>query len=719
MDRRVDMIAGPPPMRGIAPPDARLQLLEELIVADEVESCAEDCVEWLAEHTGAERVLCAVLIPPSAKITGLAAHGIDPLLVADFSVDAEDPAHPFVAVMQDGEAFSVVPKREAARVPQMGNRSFAVVPFGATSGEPDKPTGLLLIAPADPAAIPDAVWLARILSEKIVRLRMLGNATDADKQLHRERGILYSIINAVPDPILLTDAEGRMIVANSRAETYLVAGEGESEGRHRAVALNNMLFSAALSRTAIEGEEGERRELLLVHPSDGSDRLFELISSTGNHPTEPTGIVSVLRNVTDLRTATEQLEDNYRKLREAEVAARAERDRLDLIIDSVVDPIVVTDPSGAIVHMNAPAERLFTASSEEHGEDAVRVVRANDALFSSFLARLLISEPHQKLRGELLLTDPITGYPMPVEAISGIVKTEQGELTALVTILHDQREALEKAELYEQLKRASEQLEQKVRDATAELVRQNELLQRQHIELEQASNLKSQFLANMSHEFRTPLNAILGYTSMLLRSVYGEVPPAQGKGISRIEANARHLLTIINDILDIAKIEAGKMPVNVERFAIDEVVREVMAQVEPLKRDGLQIEARVSAKLPKISTDKQKLKQIVLNLLTNAIKFTPEGKITVLVKHDTRSGSTTVAVKDTGIGIAPADQDKIFEDFRQVDSSLSREYGGTGLGLSICRRLATMIGADIRLESTVGAGSTFTLVLPKRPPRRR
>lgn len=719
MDRRVDMMLGARQLRGIAPAEARLQLLEELLVADEVVACAEDCVEWLAEHTGAERVLCAALDPPSTSLVGIAGHGIDAASVAEFSIDTDDPGPSFSTVMQEGEPFYVVPKRDSARVPQMGNRSFAVIPFGATSGEPDKPTGLLMLAPADPAAMPDAVWLARILSEKLVRLRMLGNATDADKQLHRERGILYSIINAVPDPILLTDAEGRMIVSNSRAETYLVAGEGESEGRHRAVALNNMLFSAALSRTAIEADGGERRELLLVHPSDGSDRLFELISSTGNHPSEPTGIVSVLRNVTDLRTATEQLEENYRRLRGAEAISRAERDRLDLIIDSVVDPIVVTDPFGAIVHMNAPAERLFTASPAEHGEDAVRVVRANDALFSSFLARLLISEPHQKLRGELLLTDPITGHAMPVEAISGIVKSEQGELTALVTILHDQREALEKAELYEALKRASEQLEQKVKDATAELVRQNELLQRQHIELEQASNLKSQFLANMSHEFRTPLNAILGYTSMVIRGVYGEVPAAQSKGIARIEANAKHLLTIINDILDIAKIEAGKMPVHVERFAIDELINDVMAQVEPLKRDGLEFEIKVKGKLAKVTSDHQKIKQIVLNLVTNAIKFTPQGKILVTARHDAKSGRTTVSVKDSGIGIAPADQGKIFEDFRQVDSSLSREYGGTGLGLSICRRLASMLGAEISLESQVGKGSTFTLVLPKRPPRRR
>src|SRR5262249_6844068 len=159
--------------------------------------------------------------------------------------------------------------------------------------------------------------------------------------------------------ILLTDAEGRMIVANTRAEQYLAAGEGESEGRLRAVSLNNMLFSAALSRTAILGTESERRELILVDPLDGSDRLFEVLSPIANRPAVPPGFATVLKNVPALRPATKGPEENYRRLRFAEAAGRADRDRLDVIIDSVVDPILVTDPSGAIVHMNLPAERLF------------------------------------------------------------------------------------------------------------------------------------------------------------------------------------------------------------------------------------------------------------------------------------------------------------------------------------------------------------------------
>src|SRR5213594_3464994 len=353
--------------------------------------------------------------------------------------------------------------------------------------------------------------------------------------------------------------------------------------------------------------------------------------------------------------------------------------------------------------MNAPAEKLFAAASEAASEVLVRV-QSNDAHFSSFHANVLFASGTIRHTGEIGLVNPETGESFPVEAVAGKVFSQQGELIGIVTILHDLTQARERERLYAELKRASEQLEDKVREATAELVRQNELLRRQAFQLEQASALKSQFLANMSHEFRTPLNAILGYTNMLL----------QGKSLGRIDSSAQHLLALINDILDISRIEAGKMPIHVGEFAIADLVGEIVAEVEPIvSRTKLTLMREIDADLPSVETDRAKVKQVVINLLTNALKFTPEGWVKVAATYDRPSDRVVIAVSDTGIGIAEEDQARIFEDFTQADSSSTRAFGGAGLGLSISRRLVTMLGGQLTLTSKVGKGSTFTLSVPR------
>ena len=321
-------------------------------------------------------------------------------------------------------------------------------------------------------------------------------------------------------------------------------------------------------------------------------------------------------------------------------------------------------------------------------------------------------------RGEIALANPATGAPIPVEAIAGKVLSESGELTAVVTILHDRREALERARLFEQLKVGADELQMRVQAATAELATQNELLRRQAIELEQASRLKSQFLANMSHEFRTPLNAILGYTHMLLQGVAGDLAPHVKRQLQRIDSNGRHLLTIINEILDITRIEAGKMPMQISHVDLNELVPEVMMELDPvIARSRLSVVTTLSPEPLVIQSDRQKVKQIVVNLLSNALKFTHQGSIDVSVRRNPGERTASIAVADSGIGIAPEHHENIFEDFRQVDDSPSRQYGGTGLGLAICRRLAHALGGRITLHSAVSEGSTFTLTIPVDAPQ--
>jgi PAS domain S-box-containing protein len=698
---------------------ARLELLEYFLAHHEdLVQCAQASVDWLARWVGVRRAVCLALDAESSLLVGLAGHGVRSEDVELFSSSVSDESDPLVMALSRPRPTPFRGTRANGHVARtMPSTPLGVAgPFVAYplrgARTPEQAHGLLLVR-AGVDTHPDFAWLVSVLGHKMEQIRGRGSLAEELRRLQRERALFYTIINSVTDPILLTDTEGRLIVANARAERLFASSEEDNEGRRRAVELNNMLFSAALSRSVVDAP-AEARELLLVDPSDGSDLLFEVLSSTVEDPREGTGIVSVLRNITDLRRATEQIEENYQKVRVAEAAARAERDRLNLIIDSVADPIIVTDPGGATVLMNAPAEELFTVAVEAP-PSAQRYVQANDAHFSSFISGLLLGEsgPGEVRRGEIGLANPNTGDQIPVEAIAGKVTTETGELTAVVTILHDRREAIDRAMLFDQLQVASTELQMRVQSATAELATQNELLRRQAIELEQASRLKSQFLANMSHEFRTPLNAILGYTHMLLQGVAGELLPNVKRQLTRIDSNGRHLLTIINEILDITRIEAGKMPMQIVEFDLNQLVPEVMAELDPvISRSKLSVRHRLAEESPFVQSDRQKVKQIVVNLLSNALKFTHQGSIEVEVALNPPDRTVAISVTDTGIGIAREHHERIFEDFRQVDDSPSRQYGGTGLGLAICRRLANALGGRITLRSEIGEGSTFTLTIP-------
>ena len=692
--------------------EARLALAEFLLANTDLQASARRAVDWLAAHTEVEQAVVAVADPLSGQILLVAEHGVSASTIADFVLSRDNEGDPLVRALTSLEASYFERKGPTLHAPL--EAPFHAVPL--RSDEEQSTQGLLLVSASNHQLHPDVAWLARVLGRQVERL--LSRATLAETRFGQERMLLYSIINAVTDPILLTDIEGKLIIANTHAEKLFAAPEESSEGWRRAVSLNNMLFSAALSTSAMAHTDLARRELLLVDPLEGSDLLFELLSSRAKDERQGTYVVSILRNVTDLAHAKEEIEESYRTLRMAQAEVRDERHRLELIIDSVADPIIVTDPEGDIVLMNEPAERMFTVPPTP-SDVAQRRVRANGAHLTSFVSNVLTRSGESRYRGELQLTDPLTGRALPVEGLAGQILSEQGELIWVVTILHDLTEAIEKTRLYEQLKHASVELERKVQEATAELAQQNELLRRQHIALEQASALKSQFLANMSHEFRTPLNAILGYTHMLLNGVSGAVTDSQRKSLTRIDSNSRHLLALINDILDITRIEAGRMPLNVASFGILELITEVMAELEPIiKRSNLAVQPRMRGKLPALRSDRQKVKQIVLNLLSNALKFTPSGSVRISARYDSRGKQVSISVIDSGVGIAPEDQAKVFEDFRQLDSSPARGYGGTGLGLSICRRLSQMLGGTIELESEVGKGSTFTLSLPVKPKRR-
>ena len=230
-------------------------------------------------------------------------------------------------------------------------------------------------------------------------------------------------------------------------------------------------------------------------------------------------------------------------------------------------------------------------------------------------------------------------------------------------------------------------------------------------QLAEASQHKSQFLANMSHELRTPLNAILGYAELILDNVYGDTPDKMREVLDRIQRNGKHLLGLINDVLDLSKIEAGQLNLSLADYSLKEVVQSVYSAVEALaKEKHIALKVEVPPHLPAARGDERKLTQVLLNLVGNAIKFTDTGE--VAIKASAANGSFTVAVRDTGPGIAEVEQAKIFEEFQQADSSITKKKGGTGLGLAIAKRIIELHGGRLWVESSPGQGSTFSFTVP-------
>jgi signal transduction histidine kinase/CheY-like chemotaxis protein len=262
-----------------------------------------------------------------------------------------------------------------------------------------------------------------------------------------------------------------------------------------------------------------------------------------------------------------------------------------------------------------------------------------------------------------------------------------------------------------ELAKLNTELEDKVMARTSELEAANQELQVANLKIREADRLKSEFLANMSHELRTPMNAIIGFTRLVRRKAADLLPDRQIENLEKVEISANHLLGLINDILDLSKIEAGKMGVNFMPFDLGPLVDTCLATVEPMVKGGkVRLIKDVPQDLPEVMSDQDKLKQIIINLLSNALKFTEEGE--VRLSAALKDASLRITVSDTGIGIRSDALGYIFEEFRQVDGSSTRKYGGTGLGLSITKKLTELLGGTIDVQSVEGKGSTFTITLP-------
>ncbi|MBN1813205.1 MAG: transporter substrate-binding domain-containing protein [Anaerolineae bacterium] len=277
----------------------------------------------------------------------------------------------------------------------------------------------------------------------------------------------------------------------------------------------------------------------------------------------------------------------------------------------------------------------------------------------------------------------------------------------LVGIYGAVQDITERKQAEEEIRQLNQELEQRVVERTRELEIAKE-------RAESADRLKSAFLAAMSHELRTPLNSIIGFTGVLLQGLAGPLNPEQTKQLGMTRDSARHLLALINDVLDISKIEAGQLEVTRAPFDMRAAIEEALRLVSPqAQKKGLSLAAAIASNVGEVVSDQRRVEQILLNLLSNAIKFTERGEVRLECR--VRDGFIETSVRDTGIGIRPQDMDKLFKPFHQIETGLNRRHEGTGLGLSICKNLVELLGGQTCVESEWGAGSTFTFTLPLTP----
>jgi PAS domain S-box-containing protein len=720
-------------------------LLSALAEAPDLAAAASKLLTQIAERTGAVRACMLRLDAAQESLQGVAALGLDTSLPAT-GIPIGDASNPLVistlalapivgkgalgpralaslhswmtlpmSYPQPHHALDALSARRAAELVA----ALPVKMLDPIERRPGAaPAGVIVVeGPIGDTAFAEALEIVNLASPIIARIESLEHARERSDGLAKQRERLKLMVDSLPDPVIITNASNEIIANNHRAARLLRNRDDDSPGRRRALELNNLLFTSFLSKAAISGTtQSGPRELNLVDPDEGHDLLFEVLAHPlGGGVGPDNAVLCVLRDVTDLRRAANELERQVQRVRQAEVTVRGERDRLNLVLENVADPILVTDQRSNIILMNDQAEQLFQiGDADRRSRREIAAVRGNDTKFTSFISEFALLDDDSR-RERMSLSHPRAGHELPVEVVSGKVKNERGEPIAIVSVVHDLTKQVENERLYEALKRLNSELEQRIREATADLAEQNARLQWQSQEVERANKLKSEFLASMSHELRTPINALIGYSALLLDGVLGDVNPKQRDALGRGRAAAEHLLALINDILDLAKIEAGKMPLHLEDVSLREVTLEVTQQIEPMvRKKQLDFGIDVAPDCPVIYTDRTKIKQVLLNLLSNAVKFTNHGRVSV--EAQCASGGVRIDVVDTGIGIRASDLQAIWEDFRQVDQSRTREFGGTGLGLSITRKLLERLGGSVTVQSRYGEGSTFSVYLPLRVP---
>ncbi|KJH72710.1 histidine kinase [Aliterella atlantica CENA595] len=390
----------------------------------------------------------------------------------------------------------------------------------------------------------------------------------------------------------------------------------------------------------------------------------------------------------ELFVAEEEIKAQNEELAIAHDQIAAERQRYQELFEFAPDGYLVTDPSGIVrEHNQAAASLLNMPKSALVGKPLANYIALKDR--HALRYQLNRVQELERLPEWEINICPRQSQPFAAAITIATVRDRQGKVTDLRCMIRDIT--------------ARKQAEEKLQK-----------IQVQNLQLQESAKLKSHFLAIMSHELRSPMNAIIGFSQILLRQAPPNLASNQANMVERIFSNGKHLLKLIDEILDFARIEAGRMELKLAEFNLVQLVKETVEESRSLaEQKNLVLEVELNLTNPNIVNDSDRLRQVLINLISNAIKFTGEGKVAVTVE-ELWSDRLAIAVKDTGIGIAEADIEHIFDEFRQANQTITRQHGGTGLGLAICDRLVRLMQGKIDVESKLGEGSTFTIEIPRR-----
>jgi PAS domain S-box-containing protein len=541
-------------------------------------------------------------------------------------------------------------------------------------------------------------FIGTVSATALVLASVLFEQKEAEKQLQKESSFRQAIEEAIPAGIAVVDLEGKQAYVNPFFCEMVGWGENALIGAQRPY-----LYWPPEEIDRIE--EAFRKMLRTKGPLSGfelrfrrkNDERFDvliLISPLRDNRGLQTGWLASISDITQKKKAEAEKADLVLQI-------EAERRRLSNIVGTV--PGIVWEawgkPDNASQRINFVShyvETMLGYRVEEwlatpnfwltivHPDDKEQAAREAAAIFAGGKGGTS--------RFRWLSKD---GNAIWVEAQSVVIHNEAGDPIGMRGVTMD---ITARKEAEEELKRKT-------------------------VEAEQANRIKSQFVSNVSHELRTPLNGVIGYSHLLLDGSYGPLTERQKAPLEGVIRNADDLLYLINNLLDLSKIESGRMSLELTTVDISLLLQGILAGLQPMiKKKSLSVQWSIDPVLPAIQSDINKIKQILVNLLSNAIKFTGEGGITIKTRNQSFKRGVEVIIEDTGIGMEAEELPRIFDAFHQVDATVTREFGGTGLGLTIVKELAEMLKGEIRVESQPGEGSTFSLFLPYRiqdQPRRQ